>query len=615
MTQLHPDLSTVLDSVLIQSPARFAVRGQIHELADPSPEDPSSAAVAAREQILLAALETDLYKYLYIRPPGPWLEHRGDELARRERLTALSSANASRGSWNGGWVVRAIDRDGRLVLFKDDLAIWATPDQVRPQHGKIQVGNPCGVWMGKERRNGIPGFYFAFGETEDEFEGDDSEPLVRYYWHLRSEAAVPFVATATELLGATGAPFFLKVLADPGAFQRADAGLIFVRKQYHPRVVDAIARIHEALASRLRESVPLFTKFVAPGLGAAESPSGRISFGEHRCKLAAKALWRSFLRHERDRAAREATFAAVYTEAGLDPRYPYLAAGSTDDFHLAIAPGVKAPSTSPTDRGFLPAISPREAAIRIGESLCRKAIWDVTGRYCNWIGRVSSRDAHAEGPQPATAAALGPGLNKGSAGIALFLAELHTATGNDEFRRTALAAIARSRLPLVEPCARDPDSARTTLTEARDAAMFLLRTALEDPVLKKHRKAATRAAIAAVLEVVDLYIDLPRFDATVSEGLAGLGDIVLSAGLLLKDRSYQGRARGLAQTLIDRYSEHDDWPTGLPCGGPNPSLLLGTAGIGYWLLRLDDPALMPCWRLADQVEAAVLEAKLSAFSA
>ena len=35
------------------------------------------------------------------------------------------------------------------------------------------------------------------------------------------------------------------------------------------------------------------------------------------------------------------------------------------------------------------------------------------------------------------------------------------------------------------------------------------------------------------------------------------------------------------------------WPCGVPGGGDTPNLLLGLAGIGYFYLRLHDPATVP----------------------
>jgi lantibiotic modifying enzyme len=72
------------------------------------------------------------------------------------------------------------------------------------------------------------------------------------------------------------------------------------------------------------------------------------------------------------------------------------------------------------------------------------------------MGRVVVEVDRVGGPITPTSAALGPDLYGGSAGIALFLAELFAATDDPECRRTALGAIARSirqldRLPEGSP--------------------------------------------------------------------------------------------------------------------------------------------------------------------
>jgi lantibiotic modifying enzyme len=70
-------------------------------------------------------------------------------------------------------------------------------------------------------------------------------------------------------------------------------------------------------------------------------------------------------------------------------------------------------------------------------------------------------------------------------------------------------------------------------------------------------------------------------------------DIMLTAGRLLDDGRYLERASSVARTLIDRHATSGDWPSGLVSRVTNPSLMLGTAGIGYALLRLHDPELVP----------------------
>ena len=91
----------------------------------------------------------------------------------------------------------------------------------------------------------------------------------------------------------------------------------------------------------------------------------------------------------------------------------------------------------------------------------------------------------------------------------------------------------------------------------------------------------------------------PRYDASLCLGLAGLGEVVLIAGQLLDDETYQGRAQELGRAMIERHSASADWPSGVASGGPNPSFMLGLAGIGHWLLHLHDPQPSSSAAIAD----------------
>lgn len=79
------------------------------------------------------------------------------------------------------------------------------------------------------------------------------------------------------------------------------------------------------------------------------------------------------------------------------------------------------------------------AAGTIGMLLARDAIWD--GARCNWLGPVN--DVFF-GKMLAGYGTLGPGLYDGTAGIALFLAELGHLTDDPVIRATAIGAIKHS---------------------------------------------------------------------------------------------------------------------------------------------------------------------------
>jgi hypothetical protein len=52
-------------------------------------------------------------------------------------------------------------------------------------------------------------------------------------------------------------------------------------------------------------------------------------------------------------------------------------------------------------------------------------------------------------------------------------------------------------------------------------------------------------------------------------------------------------ARAAGRALIDKYAASGSWPSGVATAGPNPSLMLGNAGIGMHFLRLHAPETVP----------------------
>jgi hypothetical protein len=331
MIRLHDDLLTVLDSVEIISPTAYKLQGQ--------PRDVPVDAGGAGRPPLVFFLENDLYGTLYTRPAAPYSAKAADSIASRDFVAALSAANGGRGTWELGWTIRYLDEDGRVAVDKDGLTFWVSPAGLRTIDGGVELGASCRVWVTKELRNLIPGFYLAVGNGEAEFDrtGTANDPLVRYYWNLTVGAAVPFLGVVTATLNAADVPFRVKVLSDPDAYLRADAGVLYLSRRHCRESSDAITNIHATVVNGLRPEVPLFTKPLARGLGLAEdAPQGNRSFGLHRCRLAAEALWSAFNAGLTDRDARAQVMVATFRQTGLDPMRPYLEPQSRDDYALPI---------------------------------------------------------------------------------------------------------------------------------------------------------------------------------------------------------------------------------------------------------------------------------------
>ena len=242
-------------------------------------------------------------------------------------------------------------------------------------------------------------------------------------------------------------------------------------------------------------------------------------------------------------------------------------------------------------------VGPR-VAIALGEELCRSAI--RLGPIWTWDD--DSTSGHGRGSVFLT------GLAHGAAGIGLALLELHAATGRAEFLEGALGAFAyedslfdpkRSNWPDLRSFDKFPEATRTLpfamgwCHGAPGIALSRLRATSIDRDRASSHLATARVAIESTIAGIAEALAKSRHDATPCHGLAGLGEVALIAGEALGDDVYRARAFELGRVLIDRHSSAGDWPSGLISGAFNPSLMIGTAGIGYWFLRLLDPKAVP----------------------
>jgi lantibiotic biosynthesis protein len=190
------------------------------------------------------------------------------------------------------------------------------------------------------------------------------------------------------------------------------------------------------------------------------------------------------------------------------------------------------------------------------------------------------------------------GLAYRAAGIGLALLELYGATGRVDFLEAGRGAFDH------EDTLFDADQSnwadgrlasgsliyeRTWCHGAPGIALSRLRSAALDPEYAERHQHMSRISVSTTLDAIEKDLVHPRYDASVSLGLAGLGEVVLIAGQMLDDQTYHERAPELGRAMIERHSASADWPSGVTSGCPNPSFMLGLAGIGHWFLRLHDP--------------------------
>ncbi|MBI3698793.1 MAG: hypothetical protein HY238_28640 [Acidobacteria bacterium] len=77
-------------------------------------------------------------------------------------------------------------------------------------------------------------------------------------------------------------------------------------------------------------------------------------------------------------------------------------------------------------------------------------------------------------------------------------------------------------------------------------------------------------------------------------GHAGNADLLLYASQILANPEYESIAQRVGSEGIEWYEkEKIPWPCGSQQGHETPDLMLGTAGIGYFYLRLHHAATNP----------------------
>lgn len=413
---------------------------------NPSPRLTVHSGRALNEKVirswLLLALQSQLYSDFYCQ--GAATPSLKEPSARAhasigEFIEELSGSNCGSGYVAEGWRVASLPNN-TLVAKRDGLAFRVQPNDCRPAGELLDRSSCVGLCFPKELRGISPGFYMAVSEVEmpDAKEVD----VVRLYWNLRADGAAPLMRELTRELNGARFPFRFKVLNDRGAFQRCDAAVLYVRKSDYEGIAEIVRGIYPKIGQKLNERVPAFVKRLAPGLGLAEDPGRKHdSFGTHLCRVLAEGMLRAYHKGRESLPDRLSVVEAVFAKYGIGLETPYLNPGSIDryEFHVnGNSSGRQLYQAKPVSYAMNDYL---DVAARIGSRLAQQAIWH--GDRCNWVGFQPLERSLTPQTNP-TLSALGPDLYSGTSGIALFLGELHAATGDAELRRAALGAVAQA---------------------------------------------------------------------------------------------------------------------------------------------------------------------------
>lgn len=410
-------------------------------------------AETARSYLHLA-LQTQLYREFYC--PGHAQSTREQEYGHQASgktpfVEDLAAANSSVGYWATGWEVRA-EQDGHFLVHKNGLTLRAHRDDCVAQgDDPVAAGAAVKLRFPREFLALSPGFYLAHGNSE--LRHEEGQTIVRWYANLTPTSAIHFVGDATAVLNCAQLGFKLKVLNNPARFTRCDSVVLYTSKADHSTVSDILSDLYPALAVDIGPLTPMFTKVLAPGVGVAEDPGHGESFGLHRCGLLAEGMIRAY---EQGRTSVEQRYHVVdecFAAGGVALDAPFLNSGSTDDYRLVRSAAQVQNRTASTDPREVDTENFLAVAVAIGSRLTLEAVWH--DGVCNWLS-IEPEQGRSEGRTGLVCRALGPDLYAGTSGVALFLAELHAATGDRAARDAALGAVrlALSNLESIAPLLR-----------------------------------------------------------------------------------------------------------------------------------------------------------------
>jgi lantibiotic biosynthesis protein len=236
--------------------------------------------------------------------------------------------------------------------------------------------------------------------------------------------------------------------------------------------------------------------------------------------------------------------------------------------------------------------APLALAVRLGGELCRAAVNADGG--LSWPGQRVQRDRNLTG------------FSHGAAGAGFALLELYGASGDTRYRATAMRAFSYERR-WFDPGARNwPDFRRSGSWRAQRSRppTFAITWCHGAPGIALSRLRAieltgdegcrheAEMALETTRRMVERLARSGKANWSLCHGLAGNAEVLL-IGRDVLGTTWNGAAalaRDIAHNGIQRYAKRGHaWPYGTR--GDTPNLMLGLAGIGYFYLRLANPAL------------------------
>lgn len=251
-----------------------------------------------------------------------------------ELFERLHNSNSGQGYFDTGWTVLRQEADGSLAVHKDGLTLHIDCyEHLQPAEQSAAVNDIVAIRL---PRNLVQnGFYVSVGNAGlSSPAADPPAQTVRIYFNLTPDGAVALMAGLTQRLNQVQLPFHFKVLYNAADYHRYDSGVLYVEKSHYGPVREVVQALHQEHKLHFKPEIPLFTKFLATGVGLAEEPNNKFetreSFGQHRCQIIANSLLDAWQRQDDSPTSRMAAIYQNFARLGIDLAHPYLNPNSDD---------------------------------------------------------------------------------------------------------------------------------------------------------------------------------------------------------------------------------------------------------------------------------------------
>jgi HopA1 effector protein family len=246
----------------------------------------------------------------------------------------LQASNSGKGFFDPDWQITGKESDNRWVVCKNGLTLHITPcDHLRSTKRSSNVGDFVAIRLPNNQL--AAGYYVAVGNAGlVDFESVDRQiaPALAIYFNISSVGAIALMSAITAQLNEIALPFTLSTLVDPLDYERYDTAILSCTSPDYPTVQPLLQTIYRQHQEYFRSSIPIFTKFLAPGIGLATWSATDTCFGLDRCQLVADGLLAAEQQHQRSPDERLAAIYQQFTQAEIDWQQPYLSLNSIDSY-------------------------------------------------------------------------------------------------------------------------------------------------------------------------------------------------------------------------------------------------------------------------------------------